>query len=78
MTTLEVAMGTGTDWPFDFSRTTAEVVSGGRVTWWAEKLRTAVDVDTVLQAVDGVDLALTALVGATDNLDLVLRLVSQP
>lgn len=41
-------------------------------------LRTAVDVDNVFQAVNGVDLALTALVGATDNLDLVLRKVSKP
>jgi hypothetical protein len=48
------------------------------VTWWAERLRTAVDVDAVLQAVDGVDLALTALVGATDDRDLVLRVVSKP
>mgnify|MGYP004500134399 CR=1 FL=1 len=54
------------------------MVSSGRVTrseWW---LRTAVDVDAVLEAVDGVDLALTALVGATDDLDLVLRKVSKP
>lgn len=41
-------------------------------------LRTAVDVDNVFQAVDGVDLALTALVGATDDLDLILRKVSNP
>lgn len=34
--------------------------------------------DAVLQAVDGVDLALTALVGATDDLDLVLRKISKP
>lgn len=44
----------------------------------AKGLHTAVDVDAVLQAVDGVDLALTALVGATDDLDLVLRKVSKP
>jgi hypothetical protein len=41
-------------------------------------VRTAVDVDAVLQAVDGGDLALTALVGAADDLDLVLRNVSKP
>jgi hypothetical protein len=65
-------MGTGTDWPLDFSRTTVGSVSSDRErsAWW---LRTAVDVDNVFQAVDGVDLALTALVGATDDLDLVLR-----
>ena len=54
------------------------MVSAGRVTGLARGLRTAVDVDAVLQAVDGVDLALTALVGATDDGDLVLRKVSKP
>lgn len=39
-------------------------------------LRTAVDVDAVLEAVDGGNLALTALVGTADNGDLVLRKVS--
>jgi hypothetical protein len=39
-------------------------------------LRTAVDVDAVLQAVDGGDLALTSLVAAAHNGDLVLRKVS--
>lgn len=34
--------------------------------------------DNVFQAVDGVDLALTALVGATDDGDLILRKVSKP
>jgi hypothetical protein len=33
-------------------------------------------VDAVLEAVDGGDLALTSLVGAADDLDLVLRTVS--
>jgi len=71
-------MGTGTDWPLDFSRTTVGVVSSGRMTRSARWLRTAIDVDNVFQAVDRVDLALTTLVGATDNLDLVLRKVSKP
>lgn len=54
------------------------MVSSGRVTRSVKWLRTAVDVDAVLQAVDGVDLALTALVGATDDGDLVLQKVSKP
>ena len=71
-------MGTGTDWPLDFSRTTMVcMVSGGRVTRSERWLRTTVDVNNVFQAVDGVDLAFTALVGATDDLDLVLRSVSE-
>ena len=41
-----------------------------------EGLRTAVDVDAVLEAVDGGDLALTSLVGSADNSDLVLEKVS--
>jgi hypothetical protein len=41
-------------------------------------VRTAVDVEAVLQAVDGGDLALTSLVGAADDLNLVLRNVSKP
>lgn len=39
-------------------------------------LRTAVDVDAVLEAVDGGDFALTSLVGTADNSDLVLGKVS--
>jgi hypothetical protein len=39
-------------------------------------LRTATDVDAVLEAVDGGDLALTSLVGAAHDHDLVLRKVS--
>lgn len=54
------------------------MISSGRATRLARWLRTAVDVNAVLQAVDGVDLALTALVGATDDLDLVLRKISKP
>jgi hypothetical protein len=41
-----------------------------------EEIRTAVDVDAVLEAVDRGDLALTSLVGAADDHDLVLRTVS--
>jgi hypothetical protein len=41
-------------------------------------VRTAVDVKAVLQAVDGGDLALAALVAAADNLNLILRKVSTP
>lgn len=71
-------MGMGTDWPLLFSRTTVRgSISGGRVEREVG-VRTAVDVKAVLQAVDGGDLALTALVGAADNLDLVLRNVSKP
>lgn len=39
-------------------------------------LRTAVDVDAVLETVDGGDLALTSLVRTADNSDLILRQVS--
>ena len=38
-------------------------------------VRTSVDVDAELEAVDGVDLALTALVGATNDGNLVLKIV---
>jgi hypothetical protein len=63
----------------DFSRTTAWCwLAVGRGSGGVLGLRTAVDVDAVLQAVNGGDLALTSLVGATDNLDLVLRKVSKP
>lgn len=41
-----------------------------------EGIRTAVDVDAVLETVDGGDLALTSLVAAADDHDLVLRKVS--
>jgi hypothetical protein len=46
---------------------------GGKNEWW---VRTATDVNAVLEAVDRGDLALTSLVGAADNGDLVLRKVS--
>jgi hypothetical protein len=36
-------------------------------------LHTAVDVDAVLEAVDGGNLALTTLVAAADDLDLILQ-----
>lgn len=54
------------------------MVSFDFVARFAKRLRTAVDVNAVLEAVDGVDLALTSLVGTTDNLDLILRKVSTP
>jgi hypothetical protein len=45
--------------------------------WKLERgLRTAVDVDAVLEAVDGGDLALTSLVAAAHDGDFVLRKVS--
>jgi hypothetical protein len=59
-----------------FSRTTALQLSIPVDVCEERGLRTAVDVDAVLEAVDGGDLALTALVGTADNGDLVLEKVS--
>jgi hypothetical protein len=49
------------------------ILSGGVLS-----VRTAGDVDAVLEAVDGGDLALAALVAAAHDHDLVLRTVSTP
>jgi hypothetical protein len=69
-------MGMGTDWPLDFSRTTGTGKHGGVDS--AVGVRTSGNVEAVLEAVHGGDLALASLVGAAHDRYLVLRKVSTP
>jgi hypothetical protein len=71
-TTLEAAMGIGTDWPLLFSRTTVDLISMSIGQAGDCRERTAIDVENVFQAVDGGDLALASLECAARDHDLVL------